>query len=87
MISLGKFLASRKLRNSHWQNDPRWCVELRPVRVDDSHNLHAIFRSPDGDMRSRLLATNLTRSEAQDAMNAAVHLLAQRFAPHGVVDS
>ena len=79
MFNLRKFLLSNGPRDAAGRNDGAWRVELRPVRVDGQHNLHAIHWQPDGSHTSQLLVTDLTQSQMQTALTDAVQALERLF--------
>ena len=83
MDRLRNYLGRIAMGNAVHQPIDRWCLELRPVQVDGYHNLHVVCRYPDGTSKSQLVQTNLTRSEAQDALTAAAYALERQFSSAG----
>ena len=78
MINLRKYFPAD--RREPEESNGGWRLELRPVRVEGHHNLHAIYCQQDGSTTSQLLLTHLDRSQMQTALAAAMAALERHFA-------
>ena len=65
--------------NSTVTDEQEWRLELKPVQVDNYHNLHAIYHRQDGSTTSELLMTQLSRSQVQAVLTAALSALKDHF--------
>ena len=66
-------------RNNKAADEQGWRLELKPVQVDNYHNLHAIYHRQDGSTTSELLMTQLSRSQVQAVLSAALSALRDHF--------
>ena len=79
MFNFRRGSAGGRHRNSALADEQEWRLELKPVQVDNYHNLHAIYHREDGSTTSELLMTQLSRSQVQAVLTAALSALRSHF--------
>ena len=79
MFNFRKGATGGRRRNRTVTDEQEWRLELKPVQVDNYHNLHAIYHRQDGSTTSELLMTELSRSQVQAVLTAALSALRTHF--------